>query len=169
MEKEIEKEIEKAFEDHVEKKVEEKVKKVFKEKGPAARRVGYVFSIAFNLLFLWIANNLFNWQVQWVTREWEDVLTLVNISAIANVVVYVALLCYDKRIFYYVARMLLDIIAIIVSVQMIRVFPFAFEHLWGWNWLNAVAPWILLLGIVGIAIGFVVRTARLCTGKNIYF
>ncbi len=156
------------MEKEIEKKVEEKVEKAFKPKGPTARRVGYVFSIAFNLLFLWIANNLLNWQVQWITREWEDVLTLVTISVIANVVVYGLFLFYDKRTFYYVARIPLDIIAIIVSVQMIRVFPFAFEHLWGWNWLNSVAPWILALGIVGIAIAFSLRTAKFCKGKNIY-
>ncbi len=168
MEKEIEKEIEKAIEGQVEKKVEEKVKKAFKPKGPAARRVGYVFSIAFNILFLWIANNLLNWQVQWVTREWDQVLTWVNISAALNIVVYAGFLCYDKRTFYYVARIPLDVIAIIVSIQMYRVFPFAFEHLWGWSWLNAVMPWLILLGIAGIAVAFSIRTAKFCKGKNIY-
>src|SRR3989344_5919933 len=116
----MEREIEKTLEDHIEKKVEAKVKKVMKPKGPGARRVGYVFSIAFNILFLWIANNLLNWQVQWVTREWADVLTLVNISAGLNILVYAGFLCYDQRTFYYVARIPLDIFAIVVSIRMIQ-------------------------------------------------
>lgn len=168
IEKKVEEKFGKAWEDRVEKQVEERVKKAFKPKGPAARRVGYVFSIAFNILFLWIANNLLNWQVQWITREWADVLTLVNISAIANVVVYSMFLFYDKRTFYYVARIVLDIIAIVVSVQMIRVFPFAFEHLWGWSWLNSVGPWLMVLGIVGVVVAFSIRTSKFCRGKNIY-
>lgn len=133
------------------------------------KRTGYVFSIFFSLLFLYIANNLLDWGVQFVTREWSDVLTVINISGIVNVVGYAAFLCYDKRMFYFFGRTILDGIALIVTVRLYTVFPFEFSKLWGMDWMNEVFPWLLLLGIVGIIIGIIVRSVRLVTNKNIHY
>lgn len=168
VEKKVKEKFGKAWEERVEKRIEEKVKKVFKEKGPAARRVTYAFSIFFNLLFLWVANNVLNWQVQWVTQEWSELLTIINVSIGLNVLAYWMFWTYDKKGFYYAMRLVLDAMAIYVSVRMYQVFPFAFEYLWDWDWLNRVGPWLIILGIVGIGIGIIVRTAKLVAGKNIY-
>ncbi len=169
MEKEIEQEIEKAFEDHVEKKVEEKVKKAFKKKSPAARRVGYVFALAFSILFLWIVNNIENWTVQWVTQSWDNVLPWLQVSAVVNIAVYVAFFFHDSRGFFYVGRLALDGLGIAVSVRLFQVYPFDFQYLFGgWSWLNPVGRVLLVIGIVGIGIAIILRTVRLCTGKNIY-
>lgn len=133
------------------------------------KRTGYAFSIFFNLLFLYIANNLLDWGVQFVTREWSDVLTVINISGIVNVVGYAAFLCYDKRMFYFFGRTILDGIALIVTVRLYTVFPFEFSKLWGMDWMNEVFPWLLIVGIAGIIIGVIVRTVQLVQNKNIHY
>ena len=166
--KEFDKEVEKEAEEHIEGN-EEKPKKKKKKKSPAARRVMYIFGLFFALLFLWIINNIDNWGWEFITEDWDQIVRIVKFSIYLSIVIYIAFILHDKKLFYYVGKLAMDIVSIWVSIRMYQVFPFEFEHLFGgWGWLNEVFPWVLIIAVIGIIIGIVVRTGKFLAGKNIY-
>lgn len=165
--KEVGAEIGKQVESHFQKKKDGAVRRAAKSK--ASRRIGYVFVIAFSLIFLWIINNFQAWDWIFITDEWSQVDQVVRYSIYLNIIVNAVFVFMDGRLLYFVGRLVTDGFGIYVSVRMFQVFPFNFKNLFGgWEWANAVFPWLIILGIVGIGIAIVVRTVRLMSGKNIY-
>ncbi len=165
--KEVGSAIGKEVENHFHEKKAERKKK--KEKGPMARRVGYAIGIVFAFLGLWVINNFQEWGWRFITDEWSQVDQIVHYSIYLSLMVYGAFILYDQKRFYYAGRLAMDGFGIYVGVRMYQVFPFDFQYLFGgWDWLNAVFPWVIIIGIIGGVIAIVVRTAKLLAGKNIY-
>jgi len=125
-----------------------------------------------NIAALVIANYAIEWNIPYVsealTGRWEDVLGILNLSLALSAICYAVCIFYDERRFYYAARMALDVIGIIVLYRLITVFPFDFTTI-GIGWLNTVARIGFGIGIFGVIVSIITRTARLVTGKNIYF
>lgn len=144
-------------------------KKKDKKKSPCKRRVAYIFGVFFSLLFLWIIGNFDNWEWKFITKDWGQIVDIVRYSIYLSIVMYAVFIVYDKKLFYYLGRLVMDAVSIYVSIRMYQVFPFDFKYLFdGWEWLNSVFPWVLIIAIVGISIGIIVRTGKLLIGKNIY-
>lgn len=140
-----------------------------KGKSPTRRRVGYAFGIVCALLFLWLIGNFDNWGWKFITDEWSQVDRVVRISIIIDLIAYGVFLVYDGRLVYYLGKLVSNAFSIYVSIQMFQVFPFDFDFLFGgWGWLNSVFPILIILGIGGLGIALIVRTAKLAAGKNIY-
>lgn len=140
-----------------------------KPKRPHNKKIDYIVSIVVNAVILYIVNNLLNWEVQFITWKWPEVLWILNTSIIVSIVLYASFLIYAGRLYYFLGRTAMDIIGIVVAYRMFTVFPFDFNGLFEMGWLNTWAPYLLWVGIVGVSISIVVRTVRLIANKNIYY
>ncbi len=140
-----------------------------KKRSPFARRVGYLFGIFFGVFFLWVIGNFDTWGWRFITDEWSQVEQIVRLSIIVELIVHSVFLLVDSRIIYYFGKLVTHVVSFIVGVRMLQVSPFDFNNLFGgWGWLNSVFPWLIVLGLVGIAIAVIVRTVKLGLGKEIY-
>jgi hypothetical protein len=137
-----------------------------KGKSPVARRVGYAFGIFFSLLCLWVISNIDNWGWRFITDEWSQVAGIVRTSIIVDVICYGLFMIIDFKVVFYIGKLVMDVFSFLVGVRMFQVFPFDFSG--GWGWLNGVLPVVIILGLVAVGIAFVVRTAKLAAGKEIY-
>ncbi|MFA6909219.1 MAG: hypothetical protein WC289_05065 [Patescibacteria group bacterium] len=133
------------------------------------RKFGYIISIIFNIAFYYIANNLLSWNAQFITDQWSEVLDIMNISIIVNIIGFAIFVIFDRRLFYFLVRSGMDVLSLIVSYRVYTVFPFDFNGLWNMGWLNSVFPWVLIIGIIGIVLGIIVRTAKFAANKNIHY
>ena len=159
---EIGKEIEKHFTENGKKQTKVKTKSLL------ARRIEYLFGLIFNLIFLLIVFNFEKWDWRFITDEWSQVGDNVKFSIYLGIIIYAAFMLYDKKFFYYLGKLAINGIGFYVGVRMFQVFPFDFNHLFGWGWLNNFFPWIIILGLVTISVDTLVRTVRLVSGKEIY-
>lgn len=168
--KEVGSAIGKEIENHVHgNKEDAHTKKEKKPKSPVARRFGYLIAIVFTVLFLWIINNFQEWGWTFITSDWSQVDQIVHWSIYLSLIVYGMFILYDQKPFYFFGRLAMDGFSIYVGIRMYQVFPFDFNEFWGgWEWMNILFPWIIILGIVGGGIAIIVRAVRFVTGKNIY-
>ena len=121
----------------------------------------YIAAIIFNLIFLYIVNNLLNWNVYFVTNAFNEVLWIINLSIIVSIIGNALLLLYGPERFRHLVKIIINIISFIAVYIVWKVFPFNFDNSfynWGFNIL-------LILAMIGIAIATIVEIYLLVTGK----
>jgi hypothetical protein len=121
----------------------------------------YVAAIIFNLIFLYIVNNLLNWHIYFVTNAFNEILWIINLSIIVSIIGNALLLLYSPVRFRHLVKIILNIISFIAVYIVWIVFPFNFYNSfynWGFNIL-------LILAMIGITIATIVEIYLLVTGK----
>ena len=122
----------------------------------------YLVAIIFNLIFLYIVNNLLNWHVYFITNAFNDVLWIINLSIIATIIGNALLLLYSPERFRHVIKIVLNIFAFIATYFVYEVFPFNFYNSF-YNWGVNI---LLILAMIGIVIATIVEIYLLVTGRT---
>jgi len=121
----------------------------------------YITAIIFNLIFLYIVNNLLNWHIYFVTNAFNGVLWIINFSIVVSIIGNALLLLYSPERLRHVVKIIINIISFIAVYIVWKVFPFNFYNSfynWGFNVL-------LILAMIGIVIATIVEFYLLVTGK----
>ena len=133
--------------------------------GPAARRFGHGLAIVLNAAALWLVHQLVGWGWPgFLTDAFAEVLPVLSASLVAQIVANVVFLARDRGRVRALGDLVTSAFGIAVSLQLLRVFPFTFagyDH--DWAWLVRV---VLLVGVIGSAIGAVVAFVRLLGGPG---
>lgn len=118
-----------------------------------SRKSEYIVAIIFGLIFLYIVNNLLNWNIYFITSALNQVLWIINLSIIITIVGNILLIAYDPQWLRHVVRIIINIINLISAYFVYIVFPF--------NFFNSFINWglsiLLILIMIGIAIAIVVE------------
>lgn len=129
---------------------------------PTTRRIGYVIAIAVNAGLLYVAHNILAWDVlPFLTDDWDELVPIISVSLLASIVVNLIYLAYDAPWFKSFTQIVLDAIALVVTVRMYQVFPFDFSA-YDFNW-TAVTRGVLVLVMVVIVIAIIVESVKLVT------
>ncbi len=125
------------------------------------RKGEYVAAIIFGLIFLYIVNNLLNWNIYFITNALNEVLWIVNLSIIATIIGNIFLLVYDPDWFRHIIKIIINIITLISTYFVYIVFPFNFYS----SFLNWGLSIFLILIMIGIVIAIIVEFYLLVTGR----
>jgi len=125
------------------------------------RNSGYVFAIIFNLIFLYIVNNLLKWQIYFITPAFNEVLWIINISIVATIIGNALLLLYSQESFSHLMKIIMNTINFIAVYFVFEVFPFNFYNSF-FNWGLSI---FLLLVMIGLVIASLVEVYQLAN-KN---
>jgi hypothetical protein len=131
------------------------------ERNLSQRNGEYIAAIIFNFIFLYIFNNLLNWQVYFVTSALNEVLWIINLSIIVAIVGNVLMLLYRPDWFRHVTKIVLNVVAFIAVYLVYIVFPFNFNN----SFLNWGLSVLLILAMIGIIVATIVEIYLLVTGK----
>jgi len=136
--------------------------KVKKQPSVAARRTGYVFSIAINAALLFGINVWPGWDVlPFLTGDFSTLVGLVNASILVSIAVQVVYLFRDAKPVKQLGDIASMVLPIIIGIRMWQVFPFDFgAQTFDWELLFRIA---IAAGIVGMAIAIVVNLVSLFT------
>ena len=126
-----------------------------------SKKSDYIISIIFNLVLLYVFNNLLNWHVYFVTNALNSVLWIINLSIIATIIVNALLLLYDPDWFRHFMKIFLNIFAFIAVYFLFTVFPFNFNNFYI-NWGLKI---LLIVGMIGIAIAIIEEIYLLITRR----
>jgi hypothetical protein len=121
----------------------------------------YVTAIIFNIIFLYIVNNLLNWHIYFITNSFSEVLWILNLTIIVTIIGNFLLLLYSPEKFRHVMKIILNIFAFIATYFVYVVFPFNFYNSF-YNWVVTI---LLILAMIGIVIATIVEIYLLATGR----
>jgi hypothetical protein len=127
-------------------------------KSRPVRNLGYTISILINVFFLWVVNNLVEWDISWITDDFSKVVWIFNLSLGATIAANVLYLFFDPPWFKSLGQIVTVAISVAVAVRLWQVFPVSFTGDFPWAGLFRVA---LVVGIVGGSIGIVVELVKL--------
>ncbi len=125
-----------------------------------ARRFGYLVAIAINVWFLWLVNQFPIWEwPRFLTDQFEEVLPIVTASILAGIIVNAMFFLYDPSWFKALGNMITAGFGFAVAWRMFQVFPFDFAtYSVNWSWL---ARLVLMIAMIGTAVGFIVESVKL--------
>jgi hypothetical protein len=126
------------------------------------RKAEYIAAIIFGLIFLYIWNNLLNWNIYFVTSALNEVLWIINLSIIITIIGNVLLLAYNPEWFRHVTKIIINIITLIATYFVYAVFPFNFYN----SFINWGLSIFLILVMIGIAIAIIVEFYYLVSGRS---
>ena len=124
------------------------------------RRFGYLLAAALNGAFLYVVNNVLDWDVApFLTDSFEEATPIIRLALWATIFVNLAYLFFDPKWFKSVTQIGLAGISIAATVRIYQVFPFDFSaYEFPWETLTRT---ILIIAIVGAAISIIVEVVRL--------
>jgi hypothetical protein len=116
-------------------------------KKPAARKIGYIFAIAFLLVFLYLVRHLDNWKIPWLTEEFDKCLFYIELSIYASILVQALLILYDNAWFKHLMQALGNVFGALSIIMLYVIYPFDFGNA---SWEKWVKIGLLVLFIVTV-------------------
>jgi hypothetical protein len=127
-----------------------------------ARMAGYIIAIIISAAMWYVAHNLLNWNVPFITERFVTVLPALEASLGATMIANVLFLAFDPHWFRALAQVGLNILTLYVLYMLYQVFPVDF----GVDTLNWLARLGLVATAIAVIIGTVVELARLPFGRE---
>ena len=134
-----------------------------------ARRFGYAVAVGINVLLVVVVNNILGWGwLPWLTPEFEMLLQVINLALGVNIVLNFLYMAYDEPPFKAATQIMVNVIAIVVLVRTLQVYPFDFSaydfpidiSAIDLSW-DLVARLVIGLAILGTAVAVVTETVKL--------
>jgi hypothetical protein len=127
-----------------------------------ARIAGYVIAIIVNAVMWYIAHNLLNWNVPFITERFVAVLPALEASLGATMIANVLFIAFDPRWLRALVQAGLNVISLYVVYMFYQVFPFDFG-VDSFNWLVRVG---LILTLIAVVIGTIVELVQAFSGRE---
>lgn len=134
----------------------------------SATQFGYLVAIVVNGLLLFAFNNIGEWDLlPFLTEELDQLLWLINLSLGASIMVNAVYLSYDPDWFKSMSQIGLNLIALIVTWNIYRVFPFDFApYDFNWELATRVVLGVAMFGTATASIVEFVKLIRLGVGTG---
>ena len=120
---------------------------------------GYVFSAVINAVMLWVMNQLPVWKPFFLLDSYSEVLWAINMSLIVQIILNLVLIFFHPLFFHHLIQTVFSLVSIIALLWIVQVFPLDFSSRLG-DWFNLVFRIVLIIGIVGSAIGGITNFVR---------
>jgi len=129
--------------------------------GPApGRKVGYLVAAVLDGVLLYVVNHLLAWEwPPFLTDDFSRVLTIFNVSLVASLVVNLVWIVADPVLLKSTSQIALNIISLVVTVRIWRVFPFDFSA-YAFPWATLVRA-VLAVGLFGLVVGSIVEFVKM--------
>lgn len=122
-----------------------------------------IWSVIWNLIFLYIVNNVPEWDLPFINDRYETVLWILNINLVLQIIGWALILFLDFHWLWHLVRSVLDAASLVVLLVLYFLYPFDFSMIGGWTWLDIVFPVLFIIGMVASGIGMVVHLIKLVT------
>jgi hypothetical protein len=126
---------------------------------PRRRMTDYIFAVIFNIAFLVVVNKVPDWNIVFITDSFPEVLWALNTSIAVSLAGNLILIFFHPRFLHHLLTAVFSVFGILATSVLLSVFPFEFAELVG-EWLNILVRIVLIVGIVGSAIGVVVNIVK---------
>lgn len=117
----------------------------------------FIAAIIINIIFLYVANNILNWNLSFIAPTFSQVLFILNISIIANILANIGFLIYQRGWFRSLAQIILNIIGFAVAYSFYVLFPFVFQI----AIITYALKFALIIAMIAIVLATIVEILRL--------
>ncbi len=115
-----------------------------------------IWSVVWNLVWLWIINNVQDWNLSFLTGNFSVLLPVWNINIIIQLVTNAGIIFIDKRWLRYLMKAIMEAASFVTLIATFYLYPFVFANLTGWGLTDFIVQIGLVIGMVVTAISVIV-------------
>ncbi|MFC2101847.1 hypothetical protein ACFLS7_02535 [Bacteroidota bacterium] len=119
-----------------------------------------IWSIIWNLIFLYIVNKVPEWDLPFINDKYTTVLWILNLNLVLQIIGWTLILFLDFNWLWHLIRAVLDAASVVVLLVLYFLYPFDFSTLGGWTWMDIVLPIIFIIGMIASAVGMVIHLIK---------
>jgi hypothetical protein len=119
-----------------------------KEKVVKSRNGEYIGSIIFNLLFLWIVNNIMAWHPGFIKDNFSVVIWILNVNIFIQIGGNVLMLLTGTSFIRYFSQVIMESASFVSQLVLFYIYPFDFSNFHGLFWIDMILPILLIIGMV---------------------
>jgi hypothetical protein len=123
-------------------------KRWLKEKPVKSRNGEYIANIIFNLLFLWIVNNVQEWDLGFIKDNFSVVVWIMNVNILIQIAGNILMLLSGLSVIRYLTLIITESASFVTQIVLFYIYPFDFSHFHGLFWLDWFLPIALIIGMV---------------------
>ncbi len=120
-----------------------------------------IWSIIWNLIFLYIVNKVPEWDLPFINERYDMVLWIFNMSIVIQIIGWTLILFLDFSWLWHLVRAVLDGVSLVVLLVLYFLYPFDFSEMGGWTWLDIILPVVFIIGMVASGLGVFVHLFKL--------
>ncbi|MBE0646545.1 MAG: hypothetical protein IH596_02055 [Bacteroidales bacterium] len=120
-----------------------------------------IWSIVWNLIFLYFVNKVPEWGLPFINDRYDTVLWILNLNLLLQIAGWALIFFLDFSWLWHVVRAVLDAASLVVLLVLYFLYPFDFSTVGGWSWLDVVLPIVFIIGMVASGIGVIVHLLKL--------
>ena len=120
------------------------------------RTTEYIVAIIFNIIFLYIVNNLLNWHIYFISPSFNEVIWIINLSVIATIIGNALMLLYRVESFRHIIKIIMNIISLVAVYFVYEVFPFNFYNSF-FNWGLSIFLILIMIGLIITSVAEVIK------------
>lgn len=117
-------------------------------KEKAVNKSEYIFAIIANLIILYIANNIMNWNLSFISATFSQVLWVINLAIGSAIIGNILFLFYDPSWFRHILKVFINILGLIAVYTFYIIFPLSFSH----NLVSLGVIFALIVMIIAFAL-----------------
>lgn len=121
------------------------------KKSPA-RKIGYLFAIAFMILCIYILRHLRQWGVDFLTEDFDKLLFYIELSIKVSIASQVLFIFYDNSWFKHLIRGITSIFSALSVIMTYVIYPFSFQNHNVDKWVKIGLLVVFLLTVISIIV-----------------
>jgi len=128
-----------------------------KEKSFGKYRGEAIGAIIWNLVWLWIINNVQDWNLSFILSSFGVLLWIWNINVAVQILTNLGIVILELRWFRYLMKALMESANFVSIIATFYLYPFDFSGLTGWGLTDMVIQICLVIAMVFTAISVIVQ------------
>jgi hypothetical protein len=125
------------------------------------RRWEYIWTIIWNILFLYIVNKVPQWHLEFINGRYIVILWVLNANIAVHLGANLLMLILDMRWMRYLGKILMGAASFIMLMVLYYLNPFDFSQIPGWSWLDWFLPIFFIFGMVVSALSVLTNLWKL--------
>jgi O-antigen/teichoic acid export membrane protein len=110
----------------------------------SSRRIGYLIAIAVMIAVLYVLLHLYEWNVPFLTEDYNDLLWYIRLSIYASIAAHAIFLMYDPKWFRHLLKAAANVFSALSAIMFYVIFPFDFHT----EQLNKIVKIVLLIIVI---------------------
>jgi len=111
----------------------------------------YIFAVIANLIILYIANNIMNWNLSFISSTFSQVLWAINLAIGSVIIGNILFLIYDPSWFRHLLKVFINILGLMAVYTFYIIFPLNFSQ-------NLIS-WGVIFALIVMMIAFTLAAA----------
>jgi hypothetical protein len=122
------------------------------KKHPAARRTGYIFSIIFMIIAIYVLWHLREWGLTFLTDEFERAMYYIQLAIYASIGANFLWIFYDNKWFRHIIQAMVSVVNALSTIMLYVIFPFAIKDQTWVTWLKVGLLVIFCLTLISVLV-----------------